>query len=62
MILVLPLVVRQGHGPDASIAAWIGEEVLEVRHLPDHDHTVVSSCEQVLPVSAQLDGLGETQQ
>lgn len=61
MISVLPLVVRQRHGPDSSIAAWIGKEVLEVRHLPDHDHTVVSSCEQVLPISAQLDGLGETQ-
>ena len=57
MISVLPLVVRQGHGPDSSVTARIGEEVLEVRHLPDHDHTIVSSCEQVLPVSAQLDGL-----
>lgn len=51
-----PLVVRQGHGPDPSIAAWVGEELLEVGHLPDHDHTIVSSCEQVLPVPAQLDG------
>lgn len=56
-IPVLPLVVRQGHGPDPGIAAWIGEQLLEVRHLPDHDHTVVSSGEQVLPVAAQLDGL-----
>ena len=56
-IPVLPLVVRQGHGPDPGIAAWIGEQLPEVWHLPDHDHTVVSSGEQVLPVAAQLDGL-----
>ena len=55
---VLPLVVRQGHGPDPGIAAWIGEQLLEVRHLPDHEHTVVPSGEQVLPIPAQLDGLG----
>lgn len=54
---VLPLVVGQGQGPDSSVAARIGKELLEVRHLPEHDHTTVSSCEQVLPVAAQLDGL-----
>ena len=53
----LPLVVRQGHGPDPRIAAWIGEQLLEVRHLPDHEHPAVSSSEQVLPIPAQLDGL-----
>ena len=53
----LPLVVRQGHGPDPRIAAWIGEQLLEVRHLPDHDHPAVSSSEKVLPIPAKLDGL-----
>lgn len=56
---MLPLVVRQGHGPDPSITARIGKELLEVVHLPHHDHTVVASCEQVLPIPAQLDGLGD---
>lgn len=54
---MLPLVMRQGHGPDPSVAARVGKQLLEVAHLPDLDHSVVSSCEQVLPVPAQLDGL-----
>lgn len=54
---MLPLVVRQGHGPDPSVAARVGEQLLEVAHLPYHHHAIIASCEQVLPVPAQLDGL-----
>lgn len=53
----LPLVERKGHGPDTSVTAWVGKELLEIGHLPHYHHTVVSPCEQVLPVSAQLYGL-----
>ncbi|KAI1238587.1 hypothetical protein IHE44_0013322 [Lamprotornis superbus] len=48
----------QGHGSDSSIAAWVSKEPLEVPHLPHHDNPVVSPCQQVLSIPAQLDGLG----
>lgn len=51
-----PLVEGQGHGADAGVTAGVGEELPEVGRLAHYQHPVVSSREQVLPVSAQLHG------
>lgn len=51
-----PLVIGEGHSPDSCVTAWVGKELPEVRHLPHPHHTAVSSCEQVLPIPAQLHG------
>lgn len=30
-----PLVIRHGHGADASVTAWVGEQLFEVVNSPD---------------------------
>lgn len=56
--LLSPLVIGQGHGSDSSIASWVSKEAFEVPHLPDHDNAIVPTCEQILSIPTQLDGLG----
>lgn len=49
----LPLVVREVHGTDACVTAWVDVELFEVTGLPHLHHSVVTSCHQVLAVAAQ---------
>lgn len=53
----LPLVVREVHGTDAGVTAWVDVKLFEVTRLPHLHHSVVTSCHQVLPVAAQQDRL-----
>lgn len=52
-----PLVMGQVHSPDARITAGVNIKLLEVTGLPHFDDAVVTSCHQILPVTAQQDGL-----
>jgi len=54
-----PLIMRQIHSSYASITARVNIELLEVTGLPYFHYTVVSPCHQVLPITAQEDGLQE---
>lgn len=51
--------MRQVHSSYASITARVNIELLEVTGLPYFHYTIVSPCHQVLPVTAQEDGLQE---
>lgn len=53
----LPLVVREIHGTDAGVTAWVDVKLFEVARLPHLYHSVVTSCHQVLAVTAQQDRL-----
>lgn len=52
-----PLVMGQVHSPDARITARVNIKLLEVTGLPHFNNAVVTSCYQILPVTAQQDGL-----
>lgn len=52
-----PLIMRQIHRSYPSITARVDIELLEVTGLPYFYHTIVSPCHQVLPITAQENGL-----
>lgn len=56
-ILLWPLVVWQVHGPDACITARVDIELFEVTGLPHLHHTVITTCDQVVAITAQDNGL-----
>lgn len=47
----------QVHSPDARITAGVNIKLLEVTGLPHFNNAVVTSCYQILSVTAQQDGL-----
>lgn len=53
----LPLVVREVHGTDAGVTARVDVKLFEVTRLPHLHHSVVTTCHQVLAVTAQQDRL-----
>lgn len=54
---VLPLIMWHCHGADPCVTARKGEELFEVRHLPDGHDSTISTRQQILTVPTQQHGL-----
>lgn len=52
-----PLIMWQVHGSDASITAGVDVELFEVTGLPHLHHAVISTCHQVVAITAQENSL-----
>lgn len=53
--------MREIHGADTCVTAWVDVELLKVTGLPYLHHSVISSRHQILTITAQQHGLTHTE-